>query len=363
MRRAVILAALILNACRSPTPVAPVAPTPALPSLTWARVEGPATIPAAPPAGGTWRIHMLDVGTGLAILVQGADFALLYDAGSNDPVEKPERVLAYLNAALGPCGATIDHVILSHPHQDHASALDAVLHCYRAANVWDSGRVNDAVFYRDFLLAVGDSGARAYHTAAPPPKLRTVTVKGIDVTIPAAVAWDSFSEGDTVELGAGARFTILHAEPEGHADPNGNSVVVAVELGGLRLLLTGDAESGERADPSAPLGDVEEHLVHRFAAAIDADILQVGHHGSMTSSRRGFLAAVSPRLALVSAGPKRYKGTTLPDRQVLRALRATGATVLRTDEHDGGCPWPPIGPGKGPGGCDAWIVTISRAAR
>jgi beta-lactamase superfamily II metal-dependent hydrolase len=73
---------------------------------------------------------MIDVGTGLAVLVRGADFALLYDAGTNDREEKPLRVLAYLRAALGASGddlcveqgpptgtrVTIDHVVLSHPH-------------------------------------------------------------------------------------------------------------------------------------------------------------------------------------------------------------------------------------------------------
>jgi uncharacterized protein YaiE (UPF0345 family) len=227
-----------------------------------------------------------------------------------------------------------------------------VLHCYDVRHVWDSGRVNEAVFYRDFLFAVAGSAGASYHTAAPVPADRTVSVKGIDVTVPTDVDWQTFSEGDVVELGAGARFTLLHAEAEKHADPNENSVVILVELGGVRVLLTGDAESGPRADPSAPLGDVEEHLVDHFAAEIDCDILQVGHHGSKTSSRRAFLDAVSPSLALVSVGPKAYSGTTLPDPEVIAALAAVGATVLRTDEHDADC----VG---GPGGCDSWVVTIS----
>ncbi len=346
---------------------------PPAPRITWARVEAPLDVPAIPPAAGTWRLHLIDVGTGLAILIQGADFTLLYDAGTNDPGEKPQRVVAYLAAALGPSGDAqcvaagaptgvrhrIDHVILSHPHLDHASALDLVLHCYQVGHVWDSGRVNHAVFYRDFLYAVAAASGATYHTAAPPPIDRTVTVKGIAVTIPAAVTWQAFSEGDQVALGDGARLTLLHAEPEGHADPNGNSIVVAIDLGATRVLLTGDAESGPRADPSAPLGDVEAHLVDHFAALIDADILQVGHHGSKTSSRRAFLDAVSPSLALVSAGPKRYRGTRLPDPEVIAALVAVGATVLRTDERDGGCPlMQRLGAATGSGGCDSWLVTI-----
>lgn len=334
-----------------PPPAAPVEPVePAAPEITWERVASLDEVPARP-AAGAWRVHMIDVGTGLAILVQGADFTLLYDAGSNDAKEKPARVLAYLEAALGGDAGPIDHVVLSHPHLDHASALDTILFQYQVGHVWDSGRVHQAVFYREFLEGVAREAGATYHTAGEVPADRTVHVKGFDVTIPETVAWQTFSEGDVVELGAGARFTLLHAEAKEHRDPNRNSVVIVVELGATRLLLTGDAESGPRADPGAPLGDVEEHLVDHFAREIDADILQVGHHGSKTSSRRAFLDAVSPSLALVSVGPKAYSGTTLPDPEVIAALEAVGATVLRTDEHDAEC-------AGGPGGCDSWVVTI-----
>jgi beta-lactamase superfamily II metal-dependent hydrolase len=106
--------------------------------ITWQRVATPADLPAEPPAPGTYRLHLIDVGTGLSILVQGADFAMLYDAGSNDEDEKPLRVVAYLADVVGPSGddlcvdhgdapnekKRIDNVVLSHPHFDHASAMD-----------------------------------------------------------------------------------------------------------------------------------------------------------------------------------------------------------------------------------------------
>jgi competence protein ComEC len=310
------------------------------------RVVDPAELPDAPPTPDTWRVHLIDVGTGLAVLVHGHDFALLFDAGSSDPGETPARVLDYLGAALGP-RRVIDHVVLSHPHLDHASALEEVLDAHDVAHVWDAGRIHDAVFYRDFVAAVGRERGATYHTAAAVPADRTITIKGFAVAIPDDVTWQTFSEGDVVELGAGARFTLLHAEAKAHRDPNRNSIVIMVELGATRLLLTGDAESGPRADPGAPLGDVEAHLVDRFAAEIDVDILQVGHHGSKTSSRRAFLDAVSPSLALISAGPKAFRGTTLPDPEVVAALEAVGATVLRTDEHDASCR-----------GCDSYVITV-----
>jgi competence protein ComEC len=324
-------------------------------------------VPRDPPPPGTYRVHLIDVGTGLSILVQGADFNLLYDAGSNDRDENPARVLAYLAQAIGASGddlcgqpsdhkKTIDDVVLSHPHFDHASALDLVVHCYDVHDVYDAGRINDAVFYRAFLESVSKSTA-SYHTAASVPSDHVVGVKGTEITLP---KWERFSEEDVVNLGAGAKFTILHAESKKLPDPNQNSVVIAVELGTARLLLVGDAESGERRDPSYPPGDVEEFLIDHHAKEIRADILQVGHHGSKTSSRRAFLEAVKPRLALVSSGPKVYGHTVLPDAAVIDELTHEGITVLRTDEHDQSCPVTHrLGPEDGPGGCDSYVITIA----
>ncbi len=375
VRLLVVLA--FLSACPAPKP--PIGPgtsgpktgelpvQPGAPHITWIRVDAPSDVPATPPPAGTYRIHLIDVGTGLSILVQGSDFNLLYDAGTNDKSEKPARVIAYLKRAIGASGddlceggakdrKTIDDVVLSHPHFDHASALDLVVHCYTIKDIYDSGRVNDAVFYRAFLEAVAKSPAM-YHTAADVPTDHTVGVKGTEIQIP---NWQRFSEGDAVRLGESAKFTILHAEAKKLPDPNQNSVVIAVELGAVRLLLVGDAESGPREDPSASPGDVEAFLIENHPEEIRAEILQVGHHGSKTSSRHAFIEAVHPSLALVSSGPKVYGHTVLPDHEVIEELRKDGATVLRTDERDGDCPVKErIGPADGPGGCDSYIITIT----
>ncbi len=385
LRLAPVLAVLALAACPRPAPpVGPTPPTgtiepkptpdggppaPGAPKISWARVSTAAELPVAPPPG-TFQIHMIDVGTGLAILVRGADFAMLFDGGTNDAIERPLRVVAYLAATLGPSGddlcvepgadtpterKKIDHLVLSHPHLDHGSALDLVLHCYDVTHVWDSGRINDTIFYRDFLDAVARSTA-SYHTAASVPAAHDVTVKKVTMTI---ARWDRFSEGDTQQLGEQASFKILHAEAKASGSPNENSIVLAVELAGKRMLLVGDAESGPRKDPSYPVGDVEEFLIEHHKDAIRSDILQVGHHGSKTSSRRDFLEAVQPSLALVSTGPKKYGTVTLPDIEVLEELTRVGAKILRTDERDGDCPITGrIGGDKGPGGCDAWVITI-----
>lgn len=62
----------------------------------------------------TFTIDVVDVGTGLAVLVRSSDFSLVYDAGSNDDIApRTNRMLAYIND-VAPAFTTLDYVILSH---------------------------------------------------------------------------------------------------------------------------------------------------------------------------------------------------------------------------------------------------------
>jgi competence protein ComEC len=62
---------------------------------------------------------------------------------------------------------------------------------------------------------------------------------------------------------------------------------------------------------------------------LHADVLKVGHHGSRTSSTQAFLDAVSPSVALISAGYENSFGHPHPD--VLGRLAARHTAILRTD--------------------------------
>lgn len=75
-----------------------------------------------------YKIHVIDVGTGLAVFVESKNFALLYDAGSQDDLHDGDenRVLAYIHA-VRPDLRRLDHVILSHPHKDHVQLMPDVL--------------------------------------------------------------------------------------------------------------------------------------------------------------------------------------------------------------------------------------------
>jgi beta-lactamase superfamily II metal-dependent hydrolase len=341
-------------------------------------VVGSGEARAAPPPAGTFRIHAIDVGTGLSVFVEGSDFTLLYDAGSNDdfargappaPARAVNRVVAYLRA-VRPDLATIDHVILSHPHKDHSELMPDVLAAYRVRNVWNSGALNRICSYRDLLANTRDETGVAYHDAlgATGPHVADFVAQtcygrqlpAATITVPRG---SGIAEGVAVPLGGNAQMTFLHADGSRQSSFNENSLVVRVDLGTRRILMPGDSEAGGRNPPTnAPRpNSVEGELLACCAAALRSEILVAGHHGSMTSSRTAFLDAVGAHDYIVSAGPTRYGSVTLPDTVVVAEFDRRG-TVWRTDLDDAACRANPrkIGPdsdGK-PGGCDNILFII-----
>lgn len=315
---------------------------------------------------GIYRVHAIDVGTGLAVFVEGPDFTLLYDAGSNDDSRTGanNRVLAYL-AKIRPGLATIDHVVLSHAHKDHLQLLPDIFDRFHVRHLWDSGRLYDSCGYRRLLLRAAAEPGLEYHTGMGGPGEQRFEFANCR-TQPAAVTLIRGAEmiRGSVPLGAGATMSILYVDTAPHADPNENSVVVRLDLGGRRILLPGDAEAGRRAPPEeAPQpGSIEAELLACCRDALAADVLVAGHHGSMTSSRSAFLDAVGARTFIVSSGPYSYSGTSLPDAEVIAQFRSRG-TVWSTLDNDVACA---INPGKigndadgKPGGCDNIQIDIT----
>ncbi len=325
-----------------------------------------------------FRLHLIDIGTGLAILVEGPDFKLLFDAGSaddkktNSKLGSKSRLVAYLNVVLGRLNQphcrslgdvdvtssakapVLDFVFLSHPHEDHLSQLLPVLQCFQVKSLWEPGIRHKTAGYQQFRDFLQNDKTILYHTAVKqpcPPGLRA-----------SSHCAELFSVGQHIQLGRQASARVLHVGSKPSHHPNLYSVVLKLQLGATSVLLTGDAESGARAQWHLAPGATEKYLQENFPDDLSADILQVGHHGSLTSSRQPFLQAINPKIALISAGPKKYGSVVLPDQAVVDALTRLGAAVYRTDVHDKkGCPVADkIGandPGN-PGGCDNYLIRI-----
>lgn len=341
-------------------------------SKIWTVVVGSDTSAEAL-VGRTYKVHVIDVGTGLAVFVEGPDFALLYDAGSQDDLHDGDenRVVAYIDA-VRPRLARIDHVILSHPHKDHLQLMPDVFRRFEVKHVWESGRVNKTDGYCHFLKAAMAEPGIQYHDAIASNSTRTVSFTGSGCNGPVSVRQGTMMDAMPVTLGASAKLNFLYRDPRNHADPNGNSVVVRLDLGRRRILLAGDAEGGERELPSKPphSNSIEGALIDCCANEIRSDVLVVGHHGSLTSSRTAFLDAVGASVYAISSGPYPYKRVRLPDAEIVNELEGRGQ-VFRTDRDDlyriddeaRSCEMNPRKVGsdadEAPGGCNNIVIKVT----
>jgi competence protein ComEC len=187
----------------------------------------------------------------------------------------------------------IDILVASHAHQDHIGGLTAVMTNFRPRELW-----------------IGSN--------FPPEVLDQARRLGVRVLEPRA--------GHPFDLG-GARFQILSPpddyQPAKPGSPaNNDSLAMRVTYGSRSLLLTGDMEKPMEA--RLLLDILADH-----PDGLRADVLKVGHHGSNTSSVEPFLEAVSPSIALISAGYENSFGHPHPN--VLARLTARRAAILRTD--------------------------------
>ena len=217
----------------------------------------PAVSPPAP------RVVVLDVGQGDATLVQGREAVLLVDAGPRSPAgfDAGERVVVPALAALGI--GRIDRLAVSHADLDHRGGAPAILERVPVGAVWlPRGGATDPGF-----AALREAAARV----------------GVPVLERGA--------GDPGEpIGDLAVEFLWPASDAPMASRNDGSLVLRIEgPGGGAVLLAGD------------VGVAAEREILARATPLASDLLLLPHHGSRTSSSPGFLAAVSPRLALVSA--------------------------------------------------------------
>ena len=228
---------------------------------------------------------MLRVNEGMALLLRTGSGATLVDAGRS-PVEA-WRELARNRVRR------LDTLVVTHPDADHTGG---------AAFLLERMRVGRFAFPR----ALGER-------AEIVPLRRLARLRG--------------AEEVALERGQGARFGGADWEvlwPPGVMEgvDNDASLVGRVSMGGHRAIVTGDIEA---AGESALLACGER---------IGAEILQLPHHGSRTSSTAPFLAAVAPAIALAATGARpRF---AYPSPSVAGRVAALPAVLV---SQGGGEPW------------------------
>lgn len=237
------------------------------------------------PARG-WILVACDVGQGDGLVLNtGAGSGIVIDTGPD-----PE----YIDECLTRLGITrVPLLLLTHFHQDHAGGIEGVL----------SGR--EVSLIEVTSLAEPRSEVRRVHAIAA----------AADVDIRQVVS------GETGSLGNLSWQMLGPPDPpleNSDSPPNDASIVMLVETGGLRILLTGDAE-----EPA-------QRRLEKALQGQRVDVLKVAHHGSAKQDPE-LIQGLSPRLALISVGTNNDYGHPAPS--ALHLLQQTGTMIKRTDQE------------------------------
>lgn len=187
----------------------------------------------------------------------------------------------------------LDFIVISHPHEDHAGGYARLLEHFSVDQLYIRSYLpsdfEDYEYYQELL-----SLSRQYHVAV------TYVTDRMTVT----------ADGLSMEFYAPTFYT---------DDENERSLVTMVTIGEKRCLFTGDA------------GLLTESVLLRLSYPLQADLLKLGHHGSLTGTGEAFLDSVAPNVAVVCVGENLYGH---PSDTVTRRLALRNIPLYRTDCFD-----------------------------
>lgn len=258
----------------------------------------PSALPTSQAALDQMVAHFIDVGQGDAVLLEFSCGAVLIDTGGEltDEVVGRDRLGDYLRDFFlrrADLANTLKLVVLSHPHKDHTDGVTTLLEAQpeiTIENVLDNGATDKGS---------GISGQRKLQHYAADSGAGYVGLSEADITSAAGMTSSTIDPIDC-RPGGGVdpRIVALWGRVDlntGWAnDANNDSVVVRVDFGNASFLFTGDLEK-EGIDAMLTSYAVD-------LSAFDVDVLKVGHHGSYNATTDAFVAAVTPKIAIIQAG-------------------------------------------------------------
>ena len=228
----------------------------------------------SPPSLECVDLHVLDVGQGLAMVLQTHGHAAVFDTGPSFRGGSDTGRLVIVPFLRSKGIDSLDLVIVSHADQDHAGGVRSLTEELEVRTLLSGEMLEDIQL----------------------PQYRCLASKRWQ--------WD------------GIDFAIIHPSDLGRWRGNNASCVLEIRIASHTVVLTGDIET--------PV----ETLLARSGALSPADIVLIPHHGSRTSSSERFISSIRPRVAIVSTGFDNRWG--FPKEDIVKAWTDAGAEVLNT---------------------------------
>ena len=229
-----------------------------------------------------YRMTMLDVGQGQAILLQSEGKSFLVDCGGDDSQAAADITAETL---LSQGISRLDGILLTHYDRDHSGGLPYLLTRIRADHLF--------LPYAEDAAGVGDT-------------LRNLT----DGTVQTVME-------DTALRFGGVEITLF--APVSYNSDNESSMCILFRAENCDILITGDR------------GEQTERMLLSHRELPELEVLVAGHHGSKTSTSRELLEATNPEYVLISVGEDNPYGHPAPE--VLERLVEFGCVIFRTDEN------------------------------
>ena len=238
-------------------------------------------------------VHFIDVGQGdAALIVTPHGRAFLIDTGGTRDARFDVGGRVVVPYLLHYGVRSLDGILLTHAHEDHAAGTAGILRKLSVASV-----------------LIGSEGKEEY--------AKSMKLSFAD---PMLKRFVPLQEGQCIEVD-GVSIEILYAPAASGPVASGNELsnVIRVRYGQASFLFTGD------------LVRAQESILLRRHALPQSSVLKVAHHGSKTSTSQEFLQAAAPRWAVIGVGADNSFGH--PHAEIMQRLADQGIETYRTDEH------------------------------
>lgn len=235
------------------------------------------------------HIYFLDVGQGDSVYVRYKNIDLLVDGG-------PDNSALYEIGNYRPFyDDKIEYVVLTHPHADHLVGLIDIIDRYNIGIIYMTDATEDTKAYKELLSIINT---------------KKIPVKIVD---------KKFCQYLEQYYDLCFMYPTISYKDASIQNLNNTSIVNHITFGAIKIMLTGDIETGK-----------QEIVAQENGLSLDSDIMKASHHGSSNGLNNNFIRLTSPELVIFSVGEDNKFGH--PSQEYIDYLEKNNIKHYRTDQ-------------------------------